>query len=55
MRTGELLVSTARSLRAIGMISLPGSLVRIEHGHTNQKFTVMARGDKKNALVFIIP
>ncbi|MCX5901597.1 MAG: hypothetical protein NTX06_12870 [Proteobacteria bacterium] len=40
MRTGELLVKAARAVQAIGMISLPGSLARIEHGQTKQKFTI---------------
>ncbi len=52
MRTGELLVKAARSVQAIGMTSLPGSLARIEHGQTKQKFTIGAHGynKKKNAL-----
>jgi hypothetical protein len=35
------------------MISLRGSLARIEHGQTNQKLTIRARGynKKKNALI----
>jgi autonomous glycyl radical cofactor GrcA len=49
MRTGELLVRVARAVRAIGMISLRGSLARIEHGQTNQKLTIRASGyNKKN-------
>jgi hypothetical protein len=52
MRTGELLVRAACAVRAIGMTSLPGSLARIEHGQTKQKFIIGARGykKKKNAL-----
>jgi hypothetical protein len=52
MRTGELLVKAACALRAIGIPSLPISLAGIEHGQTNQKLTIRARGynKKKNAL-----
>jgi hypothetical protein len=51
MRTGELLVKAARAVRAIAIPSLPIFLARIQHGQTNQKLTIRARGyNKKNAL-----
>jgi hypothetical protein len=52
MRTGKLLVKAARSVQAIGMTSLPGSLARIEHGQTKQKFTIGAHGYKKRKMLW---